>query len=158
MDQFKIYVNRLKEGQTHLHDETVSPEFLDIHEDALCFQESVRVTGSSYLADDHLITHLDVSAAAFIPCSICNGPVRIPIVIKNLYLSMPLSEIRGAVYNLCDEIRESILLQAPQFAECNEGNCPNRPYLQKFLEKDMDEKKKPASDSVHFPFSEGLSL
>jgi len=154
MEQFKIYVNRLKNEQEHHHDERVAPDFLGVQEESLSFQENVHIAGSTYLADDHLITHLDIDAAALIPCSICNEVVRVPITIKNLYLSKPLAEIKGAVYDLLDDIRESILLQTPQFAECNNGQCPNRPYVQQFLDKKSKEKKAPAPDSVHFPFSQ----
>jgi len=154
MEQFKIYVNRLKNEQEHRHDERVAPDFLGIKEEFLSFEENIHITGSTYLADDHLITHLDIDTAAYIPCSICNEPVRVAITIKNLYLSQPLTEIKGAVYDLLDDIRESILLQTPQFAECNKGQCPSRPFVQNFLGKKSKEKKNPASDSVHFPFSE----
>lgn len=154
MEQFKIYVSRLKNEQEHHHDERVAPDFLGVQEESLSFQENIHIAGSTYLADDHLITHLDIETAAFIPCSICNEAVRVPITVKNLYLSKPLVEIKGAVYDLLDDIRESILLQTPQFAECNNGQCPNRPYVQQFLGKKAKEKKTPAPDSVHFPFSE----
>jgi hypothetical protein len=61
-------------------------------------------------------------------------------------------EIQGAIYSLLDDIRESILLQVPQFAECNQGKCPQRSLLQPFLEKKIPVKDE-RSDTVHFPFS-----
>src|SRR5690242_16492686 len=152
MEAFKIYVSRLRDGQTVSHDETLPPDFLEVVEDSLSFQESIRITGSTYLADDHLITHLDIKAYAHIPCSICNEDVRVPILIDNLDLSKPVVEIEGAIYSLLDDIRESILLQVPQFTECNQGQCPQRPLLQPFLEKKIQEKDE-HSDTVHFPFS-----
>jgi uncharacterized metal-binding protein YceD (DUF177 family) len=154
MDQFKIYVNRLNNGQAQNHAEVLPPDFLEVQEEALNFKENIHISGTTYLADDHLVSHLDIEATAFIPCSICNEPVRIPILIKDLYLSKPLDDIKGAIYDLADDIRESILLQVPQFAECNKGQCPNRPFIQQFLEKKAQEKKKALPDSVHFPFSE----
>src|SRR5580700_1329617 len=115
MDYFKIYVNRLKDGQAQKHDETIPPDFIDVQEESLKFREPIHIAGTTYLADDHLVTHLEIDAAAFIPCSICNEPVRISLVIKDLYLSKPLAEIKGAIYDLIEDIRESILLQVPQF-------------------------------------------
>lgn len=154
MDQFKIYVNRLNNGQTHEHEESLSSDFLDVRENFLKFQENIRISGSTYLADDHLVSHLCIDAIATIPCSICNEPVRIPIAIKDLYLSTPLTEIKGAIYDLSDEIRESILLQVPQFAECQQGKCPQRSHIEQFLGKKPKDEKKSDSDSIHFPFSE----
>jgi uncharacterized metal-binding protein YceD (DUF177 family) len=154
MDLFKIYVSRLNNGQTHEYEESVSPDFLDVRDNFLKFQENIHVTGSTYLADDHLVSHLCIDAAATVPCSICNEPVRIPIVIKDLYLSTPLTEIKGVIYDLSGEIRDSILLQVPQFAECSEGQCPQRSYIEQFLEKKPKEEKKTDTDSIHFPFSE----
>jgi uncharacterized metal-binding protein YceD (DUF177 family) len=153
MDLFKIYIHRLNNGQTHEHDENCTPDFLDVNENFLKFEENIHITGSSYLADDHLITQLTIHTAAAIPCSICNEPVRIPIAIKNLYLSTPIADIKGAIYDLTDEIRESILLQVPQFAECGQGRCPQRPHIEQFLEKKLKVEKKAAPDSTHFPFS-----
>lgn len=153
MDQLKIYINRLKNEHIQKLDEILSPDFLDIHEEALHFKETIHVTGSIYLADDHLIAHLVIDAAAIIPCSICNGPVRIPIEIKDLYLSKPIADIKSAIYDLGDDIRESILLQVPQFVECNQGKCPHRQLIRQFLGKPSQEKKSIPSDTVHFPFS-----
>jgi hypothetical protein len=154
MDQFKIYVNRLNDGQSQTHDEILPPDFLEVQEEALRFQENIHITGSTYLADDHLISHFDIDASALIPCCICNEPVRIPILIKNLYLSKPLVDIKGAIYDLLDDIRESILIQVPQFTECNKGQCPNRPFVQQFLRKKSQEKKNVIPDCTHFPFSD----
>lgn len=154
MDLFKIYIHRLNNGQIHKHEENCSPDFLDVSENFLKFEENIHITGSSYLADDHLITQLTIHTAATIPCSICNEAVRIPIGIKDLYLSMPIVDIKGAIYDLTDEIRESILLQVPQFAECGPGCCPQRAHVEQLFGKKVKAEKKAARDSTHFPFSE----
>jgi uncharacterized metal-binding protein YceD (DUF177 family) len=153
MDLFKIYINRLNNGQTHKHEEDCPPDFLGVSENFLKFEENIHITGSTYLADDHLITQLNIHTAAVIPCSICNEPVRIPIAIKDLYLSTPIADIKGAIHDLSDEIRESILLQVPQFAECSQGRCPQRAHIEQFLGKKLKEEKKTDPDSTHFPFS-----
>src|SRR5436309_425729 len=99
MENFKIYIDRLKHEHRKTLDEIVSPEFLDIQDQALSFYEDIRIQGETYLADDHLITLLNVEAVACIPCSICNESVRIPILLKNLYLSKPLSEIKYSMFD-----------------------------------------------------------
>jgi hypothetical protein len=149
MEKFKIYIDRLKNGQ-EIYDETVPPEFLKIQEQALHFRENIRIKGMTYLTSTHLITCLNIEASAFIPCCICNEMVRIPITIKNLCLSHPIEEIKTAIFDLSDEIRESILIDIPQFTECNQGKCPHRSFVQQFLNK----KSTPSHDTSHFPFSD----
>jgi uncharacterized metal-binding protein YceD (DUF177 family) len=154
MNDLKIYVDRLKHGQSEKIDITVPSDFLEIKEEELSFREPVHIRIEAYLANEHLITHLDIETAAFLPCSICNTQVRIPLASKGLYLSTPLSEIKNAVFDTTDEIRESVLLQAPLFAECNGGNCPERKNIKQFLEKTIQEKK--SIEEKYFPFADQL--
>src|SRR5579871_861362 len=126
MENLKIYIDRLKGGQTQKIDETLSPEFLDIGEEELFFDKPVQLKGETYLANEHLIIHLNIETTACLPCSVCNDPVHVPIVIKNIYLTEPISEIKGAMFDLANEVRESILLQTPLFSECHNGKCPER--------------------------------
>jgi uncharacterized metal-binding protein YceD (DUF177 family) len=155
MENLKIYIDRLKGGQTFKIDETLSPEFLDINEEDLLFERPVRLKGEAYLANEHLIIHLHVETQASLPCSICNDPVHIPVVIKNIYLSEPLVEIKGAIFDMTNEIRESILLQVPLFTECHNGKCPERENLKQFLKHTQKESK---NDIVHFPFARALDI
>ena len=149
MDNLKIYIDRLKEGQVVRIDESLPPDFLEIDEEDLIFEDPIQVKGQAYLADDHLITCLDMETVAYLPCNICNDDVKIPIAVKNATLTQPLSEIDGAIYDLADEVRESLLLQTPLFAECSEGNCPERESLKKFLGE-----SEPKTDVIHFPFAD----
>lgn len=151
METLKIYIDRLKRGQTLKIDERLSPDFLDIDEEDLLFEDSVHLKGETYLANEHLIVHLNVETQACLPCSICNDLVHIPIVIKNIYLSQPLAEIKGAIFDMTNEIRESILLQIPLFTECHNGKCPERENLKQFLKPTPKESK---NDIVHFPFAD----
>jgi uncharacterized metal-binding protein YceD (DUF177 family) len=150
MENLKIYIDRLKGGQTLKIDETFSPDFLDVDDEDLLFEVPVQLKGEAYLANEHLIIHLNIETAACLPCSICNDLVRIPIVIKNIYLTEPLAEIKGAIFDLTCEIRESILLQTPLFTECHNGECPERENLKQFLKSPHKESK---NDIVHFPFA-----
>lgn len=140
---FKIYVDRLKNGLTEKIDFTVDSDFLDAPD--IAFSAPATVQGEAYLADEHLIIHLQAQTEAKVPCVICNTPFTMKIVVSDFYHSTPLSEIKTAVFDFGPLLREDILLQIPQFAECSEGKCPERVDVSKFL------KKKKAD--AQFPFS-----
>jgi uncharacterized metal-binding protein YceD (DUF177 family) len=152
MHTLKIYTDRLKGGHLLKVEETLSPDFLDIQEKELLFQEPVRVTGDIYLAEDHLVMHLTMETSATLPCSICNTAVHTPIFIKNAYLTEPLDEIKHALFDVTERIRETILLQVPLFAECNCGQCPERKEIKKFLKS--EEIPSASKEIVHFPFAD----
>lgn len=152
MENLKIYIDRLKDGHKQKMEEKLSPEFLEIEEEDLVFNDPILLHGEVYIANDHLVLHLDIETFAYLPCSICNDAVQAQVQIKNLYLTHPLSEIQGAVFNLKDEIRESILLQTPLFVECHQGRCPEREYLKKFLKSEANLLQE--KEDVHFPFAD----
>lgn len=154
MENLKIYIDRLKHQPQKIK-ETLSPDFLGIDEDDLVFEEPVQLNGEVYIADDHLIIHLQIETSAYLPCSICNNPVETPISIKNLYLTHLLAEIPGAIFDLTEEIRESILLQTPLFTECNNGQCAERENIKKFLSPDQRIPEMNGGDTHnHFPFAD----
>ncbi|MBS4168017.1 hypothetical protein [Parachlamydia sp. AcF125] len=129
---FKVYVDRLKtEDKVDIH-ETVSSDFLDIHEEALSFKKTVVVGGEAYLAGDELILHLQAEAEAHIPCAICNEDVSVEVHLENFYHAEPLAKIKSGVFDYQELLRESILLETPEFVEC-EGNCPKRETFKKYL-------------------------
>ena|ERR1700722_3170400 len=144
MKNLKIYIDRLKGGQTLAIDESLPPDFLDLHEKDLVFLEPIRLKGEAYLANEHLIIHLNIQTVVRLPCNICNDSVCIPLAVKNIYLTEPLAQIKSAIFDLTGEVRESILLQAPSFAECHSGKCPERANLKQFLKEDI----------AHFPFAD----
>lgn len=152
MENLKIYIDRLSGGQTQKIEESLSPDFLDLDEEDLVFDDPVALKGEVYIANDHLIIHLNIQTSAYLPCSICNDAVHAPISIKNLYLTRPLSEIHGAIFDLTDEVRESILLQTPLFVECNNGKCPERENIKKFLKSDQNIPE--VGENSHFPFAD----
>lgn len=141
-DHFRIFVEQLREGHTEEIDETFPPAFLDVHEKELVFTEPVTVKGEVYLAEDTLVLHLDIEAVAEVPCSVCNKPVEVPISIEGFYHAVPVNEIKGAVYDFSEVLRETILLEVPHLAECREGKCPQRKTIGKYLKKE----KSPGSD------------
>lgn len=152
-DRYRIFVEQLRDGSNEEIDESVPPDFLDVHEKDLSFTHPVAINGQVYLADDMLVLHLDVSTVATMTCSICNGPADVEIAIKGFYHAVPLIEIKGAVYDFREILRETILLEVPILAECNQGKCPQRKSLEKYLKKenatgnkDDDEGYKPFAD------------
>lgn len=148
---FKIFVDRLKKEQSISIHEVVSPDFLDVNEEELHFQNEVTVDGEAYLADDELILHLSAEAEAVIPCAICNESVPTAVVLGEFYHAEPLKAIKGKVFDYQELLRESILLETPEFVEC-QGRCPKRETLQKYLKnetsdhQDQTEGYKPFSD------------
>jgi uncharacterized metal-binding protein YceD (DUF177 family) len=150
MDNLKIYIDRMQGGQSHKIDETLPPEFLEIDEKDLLFDEPIALKAEAYIADDHLIIQLNAETSAYLPCSICNEPVQLPIVVKDATTTKPLSEINGSVFDLSGEVRESLLLQTPLFAECSGGKCPERESLKKFLKSGQDND----DEDVNFPFAD----
>ena len=134
MEKLKVYIDRLKNGHVEKIEETVSPAYLQLENDEeLSFPQDVRISCEAYLADDHLILHLSVTTTITLLCSICNGPVLVPIDIKGHYSTVSLDEIPSAMYDIGAEIRETTLLHIPLFTECNVGHCPERENLEKFL-------------------------
>ncbi len=152
MENLKIYIDRLGDGQKQKVEETLTPDFLALDEEDLIYDDPVKVRGEVYIANEDLVIQLNIETIAHLPCSICNDAVAIPIGIKNLYLTVPIAEIRGAIFDLSDEIRESILLQTPLFAECNDGQCPERENVKKFLRSDQILPE--INKENHFPFAD----
>ncbi len=151
MQEIKIYVDRLKNDNTLSIDETEAPTFLDIQDPELVFKDSVKIKGEAYLADGHLLVRLDVTTSALIPCCICNEIVSVPIQIKNNYITKPLAEIQGPMFDLLEEIRELTLLQTPSFIECSGGQCPERESIKKFFRQENDSQE---NGGPQFPFAD----
>ncbi len=148
-DRFKIFVEQLRDGHIEQIQETYPSDFLDIHEKELAFIGKVVVDGEAYLANEDLILNLNISASAKLPCSICNNEVVSEIQIFHFYHSEPLAEIKGGVYNMQNILRETILLETPAFAECNQGKCPRRNDISNYL---VQQNKKDLEEEGYQPF------
>ena len=135
-DRFRVFVEQLRLGNTEEIDETFSPDFLEINERELSFSKPVSVRGQVYLADEVLVLHLDAYTVATMPCAICNDPVDVEIAIKGFYHAVPLEEIKGAIYDFREVLRETILLEVPILVECHQGKCPQRKSLEKYFKKE----------------------
>ena len=147
--ELKIYIDRLKSGHTEKIEEEIDSSFLEVAEEELLFPSKVSVSGTAYLADEHLVLHLKTKTEAKIPCSICNDLFLYPIKI-DFYHTVLLKDLINPIFEYAEALRESILLQVPPFAECHGGQCPERDSIDKFLKKGHA-----AQDPhVQFPFSD----
>lgn len=132
-DTFRIFVNRLKEGREERIEETLSPEFLDVHEAELKFQAPVFLKGSATVADEVLVLIFSIETEVNMPCAICNKEVKVKISIPDFCHTERLSEIKGSVFNYQEVLRQGVLLELPYIAECNGGDCPERAFLAQYL-------------------------
>ncbi|MBJ7450142.1 MAG: hypothetical protein JHC93_07295 [Parachlamydiales bacterium] len=140
-DRLKIYVDRLKDGHTEKIQLDLPPNFLEVDEAELCFNENIAVKGDIYLAQNDLILHLQLDATCSALCAICNEKNEFPIAIPSIYHVEQLDDIKGAVFCLESLLRETLLLEIPPFFECHQGQCPGREQLTSFLKKDVEKVK-----------------
>ena len=131
---FKIYVDRLKDGQTETIEETLPPDLLEVKEKELQFTAPIHVSGKAYLAEDHLVLQLKIKTEATMPCLICNGSVQKKITIPSFYHTEEVGDIRWQIFDYLSPMREAILLEVPNFVECM-GSCPKRGELKSYLGK-----------------------
>ncbi len=149
LEPFKIFIDRLKGGQTHKIDEAVDPLFLAVDEKELGFPSKVDVKGEAYLADDHLIIRLKVKTVALMPCAICNEMIEKELKVDNFYHTQPIEEIPSAIFDFTELLREALLLDLPKYIECNQGNCPERTTIAPFLRPQARIEK-----TTYFPFAD----
>ena len=152
-ERFKIYVEQLRSGNTENIQEVFTSDFLDVKEKDLSFSKPITVQGQAYLADEELILHLDIQATATLPCAICNDPAEVPISVKDFYHAVPLDDIKGAVYDFREILRETILLEVPNITECHQGKCPQRQPLKKYFKKESNPEVK-EDDEGYRPFAD----
>lgn len=147
--EFKILVDRLKGGQVQKIEGFFDPAFFGIEEKELSFPSPVEVRGEAYLSDEHLVIRLKGSAKAKMPCAVCNEMTQIELKVETFYHTESLEEIREAVYDFTEPLREAFLIELPNVVECNGGNCPERPSITPFLRSE-----KRSESPTYFPFSD----
>jgi uncharacterized metal-binding protein YceD (DUF177 family) len=150
-DPFKIFVDRLKKGDTQKIEELLDPGFLDINEKDLLFPEKITVKGDAYVTDDHLIVRLKAKTKALMPCAICNEMISNELKVDDFYQAEPLEEIPSAVFDFSELLREALLLGLPKYVECNKGKCPQRAVLSPFFRTQEQEQ---AEKTTYFPFAD----
>ena len=152
MNECKIFIKNLEGGQTEQLEGVLDPSFLDIHESYLLFKEPIHYQGETYLADDHLIIHLNIKTNAELPCSICNKLIQVPIVIADFYHTELLTELNSHIFDFTGPLRETILLAVPPFTECNNGNCLERGTISQYFKKEKTDPS--AKENIYFPFAD----
>lgn len=150
-DCFTICLEQLKDGKSYPFDLDLTPSLLEIGDEELQFDSPIHLKASSYLAEDHIVVQAEIKGRAQLPCSVCNQPVKITFKLKNVYMTKPLSELSGGRFSFKDDLREAILLEIPSFVECNEGQCPERVEIERYLKPTSLETQKGKEDS-YFPF------
>jgi hypothetical protein len=126
VDDFKIYLDRLKNGNSQKVEGIYSPNLIDAEDDELRFTKPVHVSAECYLAEDQLIISISAKTEIETPCSICNEWTTIPLSVEKYLVTEFLEEISGSTYPFEQALREALLLQVPYTAECNQGQCPAR--------------------------------
>lgn len=152
---FKIHVEQLRHGGTEKIQEEFTPEFIDVHEEGLDFQDPVFVEGEAYIADHELILCLNVSTYARVPCSGCNELVKVAIEIPKLYAAESLENVKSGIFSMDSLIREAIILEAPQFVKCGQTICLKHKEIEKYFHHAASSDE--AADDRYRPF-EGLKL
>ena len=137
-DRFKIYIDRLRDDQPESWEGEFSPEFMETEEQELHFRKPVQVKGQAQVTDGELLVTMRLCAKAEIPCSICNEKTEVAIAPETIVHMLPISEVKGAVFNWAPVAREAILLEVPGYAECG-GNCPRRPEMERHMKRNDGE-------------------
>ena len=145
----KILIDRLKGGQTQKIEEKLEPNFLGPDEEELHFKAKVEVKGEAYLTDGHLIIHLKASTEVVMPCAVCNRMIGADLRVDNFYHTEPIEEIKGAIFDPSDALREALLIELPKTVECKKGNCPERAAITPFLRPNARKEK-----TTYFPFAD----
>ena len=127
-----IYTDRLRDGESQEFSGQCTAKEIELGDAELRFTSPIDFQIRAYATDDHLLIHMTVNTVAQIPCKICNDWTDIKIEFENQTQATPLSEIRSRVYDFTPLLIENIVLELPQFTEC-QGDCPEREALKSFL-------------------------
>ena len=146
--ELKIYIDRIKEGQTETFEGTLPSSPLLPTEPDLWFDPTVHISGKAYLAGDHVILQLSAKVVAWIPCAICNQPTATKLELADVIHTEPLTSFVSGIFDFSPVLREEILLEIPRFVECSAGKCPERAFIQKYLKSTNN-----TSTHAQFPFS-----
>jgi hypothetical protein len=147
-DEFKIFVDRIRNGNEEVLKEELSSGFLG-NEKEILFSEKVNIEGRTYVVDEELILQLLVETDVTQSCLICNERVKSSIK-SNFCHTEPLSEVKGMVFDFREVLRENLLLEISSFVECNNGKCSKRQDLSKYLV--TKGKKSDSKEKLHQPF------
>lgn len=135
----KIYIDRLRDDEIEEIAEEVEPSHFSMDDKDLKFVDMVTIIGRAYMVKSHLILDLKIKAKAEMPCSTCNGKAVMNLQIDDFSHTEDLENIKSAIYDFSDDVRSAILIRIPQFCECQDGECPQRKEVNKYLKSSSDE-------------------
>ncbi len=144
----KIFTEQLRDGKREQIEHVLPPDFLGLGEPDLIFQHPIYLKGEVYATDEDLILQLSAHTEVKMPCSICNDMTFVTLKTEELYHTILLSELESTTFDFTDILREEIVILIPQYVECQQGNCPERKVISKFM------KSKVVSPQNHFPFAD----
>lgn len=127
-----------------------SSDFLEVKEPELVFSPEVWLHWEAYIANQMLVIQMNIKVEIQLPCSVCNQMTSKEIKIEKGYQTIPLKELSQSTVDIAPIFREALLLEVPQFIECNEGLCPERKEIDPFLKKSI----KSSETEEYFPFSD----
>jgi len=140
-----LSLDYLRTGENQKFTLVLSPEFMDIQEKDLSFEEAVSVEGEAYLVEENLVIRFDAHTKATMPCVVCNRNIKKPLAIKGVYHTVALEGISGAYFDFRPALREELLVELPKVAECG-GNCSERASISPYLKSEKQENYFPFSD------------
>ena len=130
--QYIVSIDRVRSEDSTKIEESFSPEFLAIAEQDLLFTAPVVVEVELSLGGDFLLIAGNITTEAQCRCKICNELFPIPLSIDFHWTT---EEDLSQELDLLPILREHILLEIPPFAECQDGNCPERKIVQNYFAK-----------------------
>lgn len=133
---YKIYVDRIRDGETESISEQLQPDFMQVHEKEMRFADPITFSGEAYVTDNWLIVRLKVATKVQLTCSVCNETFTFSIDIPDMVHEEPIENIRDKVFDLLPTVRENILLEVPFYPQCGITKCQNRSSIEPFLKKE----------------------
>jgi len=140
---FYIEISRLRLAGSLPFQAEAPASFMDLKkEDPLHYEGKVNVKGKIDYNPDTLHLHLTLQATANVPCIICQNPVKVEVEVRDVHHVEMLDEVKGLELDFADFVRDTLLLETPQRAECL-GKCPEREVLKEHFAKEDSVKKSP---------------
>ncbi len=144
----KIFTEQLRDGKREQIEHVLPPDFLGLNEPDLIFHSPIYLKGEVYATDDDLILQLSAHTEVKMPCSICNEMAFVTLKTEELYHTILLDELKSTTFDFTDILREEIVILIPLYVECQQGKCPERKIISKFM------KSKAVLPQNHFPFAD----
>jgi uncharacterized metal-binding protein YceD (DUF177 family) len=144
----KIFTEQLWDGKREEIEHVLPPDFLGINESGLIFHSPIYLKGEAYVTDEDLILQLSAHTEVKMTCSICNEMTFVTLKTEELFHTILLADLKSTTFDFTDILREEIVILIPQYVECQQGKCPERKIVSKFM------KSKAVSPQNHFPFAD----